>query len=522
MLTLIMIIIILMLYIHKNIPLYMNTGVITTNHATHNHARHHMIPYILEKNNQGLKMASISQDNGHQQYAVSANQPTAQDQQGQPHSGAQTVKVKKEGGFECEFVERPPEHFLQSECPICLLIIRDPYQVTCCGYSFCHSCIQRIKTGNKPCPTCNEKGFSDFPNKGLKCSLYAIQVRCSHQRDGCEWTGELGQQDDHLNTDPSKEKHLDGCRFAEIDCLYCDKKMQRQYIQTHQIEHCSKRPFTCTHCHDYESTYDNVIHKHWPVCGSYLVRCQNGCGSFPQRQNLNNHVAKECPLTTINCDFFHVGCEVKLPRNDMSKHLQENLVIHTFLLATKVAMQQIEITDLKAQNTKQKVENEQLQQELIALSSTVSRSSIIAPTVLTMTGFDQHKKDGDKWYSSPVYTHCNGYKICLRVDANDSNTGSHVSAFICFMKGEFDNSQKWPIRGVISFRLLDQLEDKDHITWKNTYSVSTSKYCCSRVTGKQMGVGYGRLKLIAHTELKPKYLRNDTLLFQIHQVDLQH
>ena len=302
-------------------------------------------------------MAFISQDNEYQQYAVYANQPAAQDQQRQPHSGAQTVKVKKEGGFECEFVQRPPEHLMQSECPICLLIIRDPFQVTCCGYNYCHSCIQRIKTGSKRCPTCNEKGVSDIPNKGLKRSLYAVQVRCSHQRDGCKWTGELGQQDDHLNTDPSKERQLDGCQFIVIDCLYCDKKMQRQYIQTHQERHCSKRPFSCTHCHDYRSTCDDVIYKHWPVCGIHPIRCLNGCGSFPQRQNLNNHVVKECPLTIINCDFFHIGCEVKLPRKDMSKHLQEKLLIHMSLLETKVAVQQIEIADLKNENENLKAKN---------------------------------------------------------------------------------------------------------------------------------------------------------------------
>ena len=39
------------------------------------------------------------------------------------------------GGYDCEFVERPQE--LQKECPICLIILREPFQVTCCGYSFC-------------------------------------------------------------------------------------------------------------------------------------------------------------------------------------------------------------------------------------------------------------------------------------------------------------------------------------------------------------------------------------------------
>ena len=524
-------------------------------------------------------MASPFQDS---EGTVSAHQPAAQEQQRQPQPGAQPDKTDNRGGFDCEFIERPPDIF-QSECPVCLQIIRDPYQVTCCGYSFCRSCIERIKADNKPCPTCNE-GFSDFPDKRLKRSLYSFKVRCSHQKDGCEWTGELGQLDVHLNKDPPPEKQLTGCQLIKIDCLYCEEKQQRQYIQGHQNENCMKRPFSCEYCHDYESNFDDVIHKHWPVCGSHPVRCPNECGSFPQRQNLDSHVADECPLTTISCDCIHVGCGVKLPRKDMPEHLRENLLTHTSLLAVSHAKQQAQISELvaenttlrsknvnleqnqtnsglkltslqeshttlsvshaglqadcnelKAENQTLKEENGQLKQELTALSQEVKtkvsvdvvpRTSIpLGPPVLTMTGFQQHKKDGDEdhWYSPPVYTHHQGYKICLRVVANGqlSGAGTHVSAYVHFMKGEFDDSLKWPFRGVISYRVLNQLKFENDKTDSTTYDDTMDITVCSRVTeGEVAQWGWGHFKFIAHTELEPKYLRNDTLLFQIHKVEL--
>ena len=61
-------------------------------------------------------------------------------------------------GFECGFLEDPPK-WLQTECPICLHILRDPYQVTCCGKSFCRLCIDRVKGDLKPCPCCNTENF---------------------------------------------------------------------------------------------------------------------------------------------------------------------------------------------------------------------------------------------------------------------------------------------------------------------------------------------------------------------------
>ncbi len=116
-------------------------------------------------------------------------------------------------GFHCEFVKPPPSEYIQSECPVCLQIIREPHQVTCCGNKFCKACIEHIKVTKKSCPTCKEK-FSSFPDKGLKRSLYSLKVRCSYQKDGCEWTGELRQLDEHLNKDPLPYKQLDGCQFV--------------------------------------------------------------------------------------------------------------------------------------------------------------------------------------------------------------------------------------------------------------------------------------------------------------------
>ncbi len=67
---------------------------------------------------------------------------------------------------------------------------------------------------------------------------------------------------------------------------------------------------------------------------------------------------------------------------------------------------------------------------------------IVPSDGIVMDNFEQHKRDDDSWFSPPVYTHPQGYKICLRVDANGS--GTHVSVGVHFMRGEFDDSLKWP------------------------------------------------------------------------------
>ena len=141
--------------------------------------------------------------------------------------------IKMAGGFECEFVEKVSKG-VQCKCPICLLVLREPYQATCCGKSFCKECIHRVKSDLKPCPTCKDENFKFFYNKGLQLSLYDFQVYCMQKSQGCEWTGELRELDNHLNSDPPADKSLQGCLYTLINCpLDCEIRLTRRDMPSH-------------------------------------------------------------------------------------------------------------------------------------------------------------------------------------------------------------------------------------------------------------------------------------------------
>lgn len=138
-------------------------------------------------------------------------------------------------GFDCELVDKPI-------CPVCQQILREPYQTSCCGSSFCRVCVENVKTENKPCPKCKQEKFSIVHNESLQRSLYGFQVYCSHKLEGCEWKGELGQVDSHLNLTPQPGKQLEGCQYSEIECQHCNELQKRCDITVHQRERCPKRP----------------------------------------------------------------------------------------------------------------------------------------------------------------------------------------------------------------------------------------------------------------------------------------
>ena len=341
-------------------------------------------------------------------------------------------------GFECEFVEEPPK-YLQSECPVCLQILREPYQVTCCGKSFCRECIKRAKLKSRPCPCCKQDDFNHFPNKGLQQPLYGFQVHCVNKDEGCEWKGELGELDNHLNLkNLAVDNELQGCAFANIKCGYCCETLTRKDLQHHKNELCDKRPFSCEYCNKYESTYDDVIHNHWPVCGSHPVKCPNKCGIFFHRLDLEGHVKNDCPLSVVECDFSYAGCDVKLARKDMPEHVNESLATHFSLLATSHKKQQEMIKVLTD-------ELSALNRHMVDIQSHTSVVPVdfIIENPLTYTAFKV-------WSSSHFYSHCRGYKLKLRF--------TKVSAYfigVYLVQGEFDGMLEWPFKAVLVVHIIN-------------------------------------------------------------------
>ena len=232
--------------------------------------------------------------------------------------------ARTKGGFDCEFENEPKE--LQSKCSICLLVLREPQQTSCCGYSFCQGCIEKIATSpSRECPLCR-KEFNIYPNKWLKRELYQLKVYCTHRNEGCDWAGPLKELDKHLNSDA--DNLMDGCGYVPIKCDACGENVPRKGYGVHISELCDERPYSCVHCSDYDSTYLDVINNHWPQCPYHPVECTNKCGKHAKRKDLAQHLFDECPLTSILCEF----CSAQIERREMHKHLAENLTSHISLM----------------------------------------------------------------------------------------------------------------------------------------------------------------------------------------------
>ena len=477
-----------------------------------------------------------------------------------------TTQKKTFGGYDCEFVESPTSAF-QTECPICHLILCEPYQVTCCGTSFCQTCIQRLQDDNTSCPTCREDKFEMFPNKGLKRSLKQLQVYCTHRNGGCQWRGEFGELDQHLNiskqcplTVVEKEKDAkQGSLVEESEMLkqeIAELKRQRDedkekfryfgvlplkitmtnfaarskkhWLWRHSEEWFSP-PFY-THPQGYKmclSVFANGDGKGKGTHVSVFANLMRGEFDDVLKWPFQGHVVIQ--LCNQLQDKYHRG-----HTTDFSKTTDANVVNRVTTgeraengMGCSTLIPHKDLNFNPATNS-QYLKNDCLLFQIIAVES-LSGPGVL-PTERTMTCFEQHKISPHYWLSPPFYTHPQGYKMCFRVDANGVyGYRAHVSVSASLMRGEFDDHLQWPFRGHVTIAMLNQLEDNNHTIHTIPYTDTTDNQITAggRVTeGELSPRALGSPNFIAHTELNYsptkncQYLKYDCLRFRIVKVEL--
>uniref|UniRef100_A0A1X7UY34 RING-type domain-containing protein n=1 Tax=Amphimedon queenslandica TaxID=400682 RepID=A0A1X7UY34_AMPQE len=363
---------------------------------------------------------------------------------------------------ELSFVKEVPEQ-IEIECPVCLHILTDPHQVTCCGYNFCGSCIEIIKARNGPCPMCKEKEYQSFIDKKCSRIINGLEVYCSNKEKGCQWKGELKNMSTHLN----KEKREGECQYEEVKCRFkeCQERKQRKYLKDHEDKKCLRRPFYCEYC--LEGGTILSVRYHYEECRRYPVTCPNKCSptNMP-RGSLTAHI-NECPLEPVDCVFSWAGCNDKPLRKDVHIHTADTK--HMTLLAVACGQLKIEIEQIKEENEKMKEENELIKQHVGILQNENAILPILkdpvhnatVPNSYPLLPIEIRMKNKTTVY---FYTGACGRHMSARI----LDTGGWNALLFAFHEGKFDkhNPQlpniffKYQFDGinVLPFKVLDDIE----------------------------------------------------------------
>ena len=236
------------------------------------------------------------------------------------------------------FTSPLPNHL---NCDICLDVLNDPVQTTCCGQSYCSGCIDKER--DKECPHCREKLETFVDKKSIRL-INKLEIYCPYHIDNkCQWKGSPIRVTDHL-----KE-----CIVKPLPCpLECGKQFEQRNLKYH-LAHCSKQKFTCPHCMK-EIMLSDKVH-HFINCLKMPIGCINKCGKRVSRDCMKEH-PKVCPNELVQCQYFEFGCTEKVQRKNVKQHLSFAMHKHLSLAVKKAKKEECarkalekEIAAMKAQ-----------------------------------------------------------------------------------------------------------------------------------------------------------------------------
>ena len=406
--------------------------------------------------------------------------------------------------YQCEFVDSVEDY----ECPLCLHVTREPSLTSCCGQHFCQTCIDRILTDQKPCPLCKASGFTVLLDKKQKRRVLSLKVVCSKKAAGCDWVGSLGDLDSHVSVANGD------CQFVSVNCSNnCGETVQRKLLATHLANDCLKRPYSCKYC-QLKSTYEEIRDKHTPVCTKYPVPCPNKCQTDSlERGQLQQHI-RECPLQEIDCELKELGCNVKVPRKDIPKHMEESSQSHFRLMTTHVlktneqvrSLQQQQATTLKKlTDTEDKLltiqrQLEEKDREIHDFKDQVKTNK--TSVQFTFKGYSKYKGKGRRWTEGPEL-----YIARYRMKVNLYFTSLNmIDIELKNLPSEHDDSLQWPMRCTMTVTMFNQAGDHGH--YVQTRDLDVGKGICN----DKIKTAYNT---IDYPPRRVQYLKNDSLKFRV-------
>ena len=360
---------------------------------------------------------------------------------------------------------------------------------------------------------CKSENLASNEDKYFKrTTINKLKVRCSHKKSGCDWVGELGDLNLHSNS-------------------------------------CPKRPWKCQHC-DLETTYEIGTNDHAPNCTKYPTPCPNRCeiGTVP-RCDIEKHLLV-CPLQLVECEFASAGCNVKVPRVDMAKHMTENAQHHLMsttllnLRLTRELHQKMEEKDQQIADLQQQVNqvNTKIDKNISKIISRFDELSTVHGFIsaeYTLTEFSKYQgADGPcKWYSNKVtYPSGPGYtfKVYIFIQQHTADV-LHLSSYLCSNAWEVDDLLFSSVTARL--QLLNQRGDHGHHMITGTTKYKKNGHDCDdqsdddepddKLDPKHDDGDFSlscfignfviaETELIYNVEKNTEYVQNDSLKFRLY------
>ncbi|CAF3845972.1 unnamed protein product [Rotaria sordida] len=364
-------------------------------------------------------------------------------------------------------------------CPKCLLILRDPVQLSTCEYRLCQSCIDTQQGAPIKYPQCQ----TETPNgqvlldRGFKSEMQSLPIDCSF----CQWSGILnnyqfirGKKEEHYLTTHHQEAILKVVRHMRSQLL--DTKMETDITRTTTAV--TSDPALIQLQEFYETL--NIL------AGG--IETLNDDGQRISNELLQCHIK----LQTLVEDFSQVKLSV-----------EES---HSFLEGVK---QNQDILNQDLTSLKEKINDMQY----VSYDGTF---------IWKITNFQEKMTDAQSErqasiYSPPFYSSLTGYKMRARLYINgDGNARrTHMSLFFVLMRSLNDPILKFPFAYKVTFCMYDQTPEQRHIIDSFRPDIRSNSFQRPR---SEMNIASGIPKFFPLAMIQQEgnpYVRDDTMFIKV-------
>ena len=356
-------------------------------------------------------------------------------------------------GYDYDFVTAPPKSL---ECPVCLMTFRDPHVISCCGNEFCQLCIERVQRDGKPCPLCNEPNFTTMLHKKLVREVNGLVIRCPQKELGCEWEGELGQVEQHLNPGGGLSSSS-GCGYVMVECSFqCSAHLQRRMVREHEMESCPKRPI--------EMQVASLMRKFEVITAGNKMLKQE---LVEMKEEMSE--VKETHKQELN--------EMKEAHKQELKEVKEK--INYLQEANEGVKRSFEELRKKQDAMKIEIDEETVRQKrkFYYLQTNLQTHTMplpVPPFYFTIVNASHYLKYNMVYSSDPFYSHPGGYKLTASVYSYNSLIGANMWVSVNIQRGEFDDQLLWPFKGKVTVQVYNFTTEE----WSNEETIVLNEEKC--------------------------------------------
>ncbi|CAF2372016.1 unnamed protein product [Rotaria sp. Silwood2] len=411
-------------------------------------------------------------------------------------------------------------HILDTKCicPVCLLILRDPVQLTECGHRQCQTCVNVEQETTIKCRQCQVETLPTHVrvDRGFKNDMKSLSIDCCF----CQWTGVLDNYQEHLDQCHSNLK----CDYYGNQLNSVNKFNEHKVFKCQQLTvDCELKDFGCNERIIRSKMKDHYLtqqHQHTVVKAVIQMLSQLNDRQVDIDLPRTTTAEVRNPATTQLEKVYEV---LNILANGME--ISTNYQQRVSNLSLSTLTEELSTVKLSIEESIAFLEGVKHNQDLVSLQEQIDDlqyASCDGTFLWKIKNFQDKTIDAQSERetsidSPPFYSSPTGYKMRARLYLNgDGNARrTHMSLFFALMQGEYDAIIKFPFTYKVTFCLYDQTPQQQHIIDSFRPDIKSSSFQRPR---SDMNIAAGIPKFIpleiVQQEGNP-YVRDDTMFIKI-------